>query len=248
MSSVSKTLQILKYMGEPPYEFGVTELAEKIGIVKSGIHKILADLADAGFVVQNRKSRLYRLGPAVFRLGAVYGDIKGISEVSQNVLQTIVKATQRSALVGICEGDEAFLAYKLDAPGSFFYRGQVGRKFPFYAGALGKIFGAYMDQAHVMEAIERSGSFKTAVEKPDQSRLFEQFAKIREQGYALTVNENIDGAFGLSVPIIDARDHCMTACLCLAGPIELYDPEAVPDWLRLLREGASEISYKISRR
>ena len=249
MSSLSKALQILKYMAEPPYEMGVTEISEKIGMVKSGVHKLLSDLTDAGFVVRNANTRQYCLGPAVFRLGAVYSDSKGISEVANNVMQAIVSVTKTSALVGLRDGDEAFLAYKLDAPGSFLYRGRVGRRFPLYAGALGKILGAYMEQEHLLEIIRQWGLVRrTELTVTDTEILTRQFAEIRKAGYALSLGENIEGAFGLSVPIVDVRDGSVWACLCLAGPIELYKPECLNDWLRLLREGAREIAYKMGRR
>jgi len=249
MSSVSKSLQILKFMGEPPYEMGVTEIAEKIGMVKSGVHKLLTDMAEAGFVVKDEKTKLYRLGPAVFRLGVVYSDAKGIAEVAGNVLQAIVAATRASSLVGLLEGDEAFLAYKLDAPGTFIYRGRVGRTFPLYAGALGKIFGAYMDRERLLGILERTGfTRKTRLTVGDTETLFKQYEEIRKNGYALSLGENIDGAFGLSVPILDARTQSITADLCLAGPVELYKPEKLGEWLRILREGASEIAYRMARR
>lgn len=249
MSSVSKALQILKLMDEPPYEMGVTEIAERIGMVKSGVYKLLIDLSEAGFVVKNSKSKQYRLGPAVFRLGVVYSDMKGIADIARNVMKAIVDVTHISSLVGLLEGDEAFLAYKIDAPGSFLYRGRVGRRFPLYAGALGKIFGAYMDQDHVLNVIRKNGIIRrTKLTVTDESELLEQFAEIRSKGYALSLGENIDGAFGLSVPITDPKEHRISACLCLAGPIELYKPESLDDWLRLLHEGANEIIYKMGRR
>lgn len=249
MSSVSKALQILNMMAEPPYEFGVTEISERVGIVKSGSYKLLKDLVDAGFVVKNPKSHLYRLGAGVFRLGAVYSDVKGVADVGRNVMQAIVNATNQSVLIGLLEGDYVFLAYKLDAPGSFMYRGRVGRRFPFYAGALGKILGAYLEPEFVLEAIKREGPFPEAATKiPEDEVLLKQYEEIRKAGYVLSMEENIAGAFGLSVPIMDYKDNMNTACLCVAGPVELYDPKHLEAWLRLLREGAREISYKMGRR
>lgn len=249
MSSVSKALHILKLLGEPPYEMGVTEIAEKLNMVKSGAHKLLGDLAESGFVVKEEKTKLYRLGPAVFRLGAVYSDIKGIAEAASNVLQAIVAATHASSVVGLLEGDEAFLAYKVDAPGTFIYRGRVGRRFPLYAGALGKIFGAYMERERLLKALDRTGfTRQTKLTVNDTDTLFKQYEEIRKNGYALTLGENIDGAFGLSVPIVDARTQNITADLCIAGPVELYRPERLVEWLRILREGAFEIAYKMARR
>ena len=248
MSSVRKGLTILKIMGESPFEFRLSDLASKVGIVKSGAHKILADLTTMGFVVQNPKSKQYRLGPAVFRLGIVYSDMKGIEEVSKNVMLAISNMTGMSILVGIRDGDEAFLAYKIDSETSFSYEGKRGRKFPLYAGALGKLLGAYLPKERMLEIFEKNGmekkTEKTVIEK---AAIFAQYEEIRRDGYVLTLGENIAGAFGLAVPIFD-RNGEVWSCLCIAGPYEAFKPELKSDWLRMLKQGAIEISHKLGVR
>lgn len=249
MSSVTKSLQILKLMGEPPYEMGVTEISEKIGMVKSGVHKLLGDMIEAGFVMKDEKTKLYRLGSAVYRLGVVYSEAKGIADAAAEIMRAIVVATGVSSLVGLLEGDQAFLAYKVDAPGSFLYSGRVGRKFPLYAGALGKIFGAYMERERVLSILNRTGlERKTSLTVCDVDTLFRQYDEIRQNGYAVTLGENIEGAFGLSVPIVDARTGSVTADLCLAGPVEMYKPEKLSSWVTILKKGASEIEYVMASR
>lgn len=248
MTSLGKGLQILKYMTEPPYEYGVSEIAEKVGIVKSGAHKLLVDLLNNGFVIQNKRTRQYRLGPAVYRLGTVYSEMRGIIEASDNVIKGISSVTGTSVLLGLRDADEAFLAYKIDPPGAFSYRGQVGRAFPLHAGALGKLLGAYMETRDAQRILDSAGLRKiTSITVTDRETLFQQYSQIRRQGYCLALGENIDGAFGLAVPIFD-RNMEVWSCLCAAGPRELYKPELKEDWLRLLREGAKEISYKLGVR
>jgi hypothetical protein len=133
LSSPEKVLFLLKRLGEPPYEMGVTELAREMCAAKSGVHKLLALLVRESFLVQNGATRRYSLGPAVFRLGNVYSDMKGIGEVARGVMEAIAKITGTSVFVGIREGDEAYLAYKVDSPEGFIYQGQVGRRFPIHA-------------------------------------------------------------------------------------------------------------------
>ena len=41
MNSIEKAVWLLKRLGEPPFELGMTELAEEIGYDTSRIHKIL---------------------------------------------------------------------------------------------------------------------------------------------------------------------------------------------------------------
>lgn len=248
MTSIGKAMYILKRLGEPPYELGITELSRELDMVKSGVHKLLAELASESFVVKNTHTRKYRLGPALFRLGSIYGSMRGIGEISQSVMEAISKVTGTSVLVGLRDADEAFLAYKVDPPGSFSYEGHVGRKFPLHAGALGKILGAYMEPSRIREILSVRGIEKrTNLTISSLNEILESYDEIRRQGYALTLGENISGAFGLAVPIYD-RNHDVWACLCVAGPKEFYDESKKEAWIRLLREGAKDISYKLGFR
>ena len=77
-----------------------------------------------------------------------------------------------------------------------------------------------MDRDRVLAILERTGfTRKTRLTVGDTDTLFKQYEEIRRNGYALSLGENIDGAFGLSVPIVDARTQSVTADLCLAGPV-----------------------------
>ena len=247
-SSVKKALLIMKILCEEPYECSLTDFANYIGIVKSGAFKILNDLVEMGFVMKNEKTKQYRLGPAAFRMGIVYSDMKGIEEESNNVLRAISSMTGMSVLVGMRDGEDAFLAYKLDSEESFSYEGRRGRKFPLHAGALGKLLGAYLPEEQAEEILKRHAlPQKTDLTITDYRQILKQYEDIRKSGYVLTLGENIPGAFGLAVPIFDRKGE-VWSCLCIAGPLELYKEDMKSKWLRILREGAKEISHKLGIR
>jgi len=248
MTSVGKAIYILKCLSEPPYEFGITQLAINLNMAKSGVHKIVSALVSERLVVQAPGTSKYHLGPAVLRMGAAYSNLRGIEEVSKSVMEAISKITKTSVLVGLRDSDEAFLAYKIDAPGYFSYDGYIGRNFPFHAGAIGKILGAYMDEDKIREILKnRDLEKKTPLTIVSLEELLQQYKDIREQGYAASYGENIGGAFGLAAPIFD-RNEQVWACLCIAGPLEFYQASKEEAWIRLLKEGAKEISFKLGVR
>ncbi len=248
LSSPEKVLFLLKRLGEPPYEMGVTELAREMCAAKSGVHKLLALLVRESFLVQNGATRRYSLGPAVFRLGNVYSDMKGIGEVARGVMEAIATITGTSVFVGIREGDEAYLAYKVDSPEGFIYQGQVGRRFPIHAGALGKLLTAYRDPEKVRVLLAgRTLERRAPRTITDPERMLEEYARIREQGYAVSDEENSPGAYGLAAPIRD-RNGDVWACLCIAGPKRQFHEEQRSNWLRLVVNGAEEISYRLGFR
>jgi len=59
--------------------------------------------------------------------------------------------------------------------------------------------------------------------------------------------ENSPGAYGLAAPIRD-RNGEVWACLCIAGPKRQFHEEKRSNWLRLVINGAEEISYRLGFR
>ena len=82
MNSTEKIIWLLKRLGEPPYTISLTELSKEIGFSKSGIYKILLTLVSEGLVIQDMNTKKYSLGPALFRLGNIYSEQKGIKDIS----------------------------------------------------------------------------------------------------------------------------------------------------------------------
>ncbi len=248
MNSHEKLIWILKRLGEPPYEMGVTELSREIGVSKSGIHKILKSLAEENLLVQNPSTRKYSLGPLIFRLGNVYSDSKGIWEVSHTIMDSLAKETGTAVLIGIREGDDPILAYKMGTDEKFIYQGQIGTRFPFNAGALGKLLTAFLPEDRIRSILQtRSIQRKTPYTETDPDRLMEEYRRIRRQEYAVSIEENRVGAFGMAAPIRD-RHGKVWACLSLVGPRETFTPDVVDNWISLLRTGADEISCRLGFR
>ena len=75
----------------------------------------------------------------------------------------------------------------------------------------------------------------------------EEYWKIKKQGYAVSIEENLIGAFGMAAPIRDRHGN-VWACLSLVGPKETFTPDVVDLWLSLLRNGADEISSRLGFR
>ena len=245
MNNTQKVMWLLKRLGEAPYELGVTELAEEIGYEKSGIFKILKLLVEGGFVVQNQSTKKYSVGPALYRLGTVYGERKTVLQVSKPVLVAISHMTEETVSIGIREGDDAILAYKIEGPISIRLENRIGKKYPLNAGAIGKLLGAYHNEERIKEILSQSElTKKTQNTIVDQEELLLEYEIIRSRGYAISDEENREGSFGISAPIHDQNGD-VWSCLCLAGPKERFTKRKVNNWINLVINGANEISLKL---
>ena len=71
LSSVATAMRLLKAFSEDEVEIGISALAKRLGIAKSTVHRLAVTLVAEGMLEQDRDSGKYRLGVALFRLGAL---------------------------------------------------------------------------------------------------------------------------------------------------------------------------------
>jgi len=249
MNSAEKLIYILKRLGEPPYEMGITELAHEMQVSKSCIHKIVTTLVEENLIVQNPTSKKYFLGPMLFRLGSVYSDLKGIWDIAKPVIKRLAVSTKQSVYIGIWDGTQAFMAYKIDGSSDFtLFKGLTGKKTQIHAGVAGKVLGAYQDIALINKLLdEEELEPKTPRTIVTREGILNEYRRIREQGYGISDEEHTVGVFGIGVPILD-KNGKVWSCLCLGGRKAFFSEENTHLWIHNLKDGAEEISYRLGFR
>ena len=179
MSSVEKAIQILKFMSQKPYEFGVTELSRKIDCGKSGVHKILTSLLKEGLVEQ-KENKKYSLGAGVYLLGKTYEAKVGFEEICKPYLGQLRDITNENVSFGMWIDGKVTMIHKEESKELVRVVGTIGGTRPFYASAIGKTLAAFENR----DIIE-----KMLMEEPIQSftpytlvspyEILEEFSKIR---------------------------------------------------------------------
>lgn len=246
LNSTEKVIWLLKRLGDTPYELSLTQLSREIGYPKSGIYKILLALQKDGLILQNRDNKKYSVGPTLFRLGSLYNEIKGVASIADPIMHSLAVQTKETISLGIREQDEAVLIHKIESPHAIRLFGKLGQHYPLNAGAIGKLLAAH----HAPDRIEKLLStvkLEEYTEKTiiDPLELQQEYAKIRQQGYAVSDEEKITGAFGLAAPVKNS-DGQVFATLCVAGPKDRFPAEKQQLWIPLLIDAAAELSFILS--
>ncbi len=251
-SSIDKAIQILTLLRCAPYSANLTLIATKIGMTKPGALKTLRILEENAFIRKDANTKQYSLGPALLRLGNVYREQKGITDIAHPILRHLTSSTLASAYITIWDKDEAFLLLLEESPKGPCYalKGDAvfGDSIPIHTGASAKLLAAHQDPALVnaildTKGLERKGS-RTIV---DREKLFHEYAAIRELGYALSEDEYEEGLIALSVPIPEA-DGAIRWALSISGYKTWLKREELLDHLPLLKNGAKQIALKFGFR
>lgn len=249
MSSLDKSLLLIKRLGEPPYELTLADLASHIEMGKSGTFKLLQTMRNHNFVIQDPSSKKYHLSPIMIRLGSVYNRFKGIDEIARPILANITRMLRETTYITVWEGDRAFPAYKSVLPGGIYDSDDfIGKSIPLNAGGSAMLICAYQEPRHIRKILDSLKLEKrTPLTVTDRERLMEEYAEIKKRGYAVEDEIFTLDLMSLAVPIFD-KDGLVLSSLALAAPKHHLSGERIAEWVQVLKNGAEELSYSFQFR
>ena len=151
LSSVTTAMRLLKAFSEDEVEIGISALAKRLGIAKSTVHRLAVTLVAEGMLEQDRDSGKYRLGVALFRLGALVRRRMEVSNEARPYLYSLRETINESVHLAILDGTEIMYVYNLESTQAMRVRSDVGVRKPAHSTAEGQAILAFQPQ----EVVER---------------------------------------------------------------------------------------------
>ena len=120
--------------------------------------------------------------------------------------------------------------------------GKVGEERPLYAGAIGKVLGAFQDENVIRKRLMEEPLIPlTEYTITSPEALLAEYAKIREQGYAISDGELSTETIGIGAPIRD-ESGTVWAAISVGAPRLRVDEGKLERYIFLVREIAQEMS------
>jgi IclR family transcriptional regulator, KDG regulon repressor len=218
LSSVGNAARLLKQFSSNERELGVTELAGRLGIGKSTVHRLLATLQAEQFVEQDPESGRYRLGLAIFELGAAASASTTLHQAVLMPMAALRVRTGETVHAAVLDGRQVVYVERLESPHTLRLFLEVGRRNDAHSTATGKCLLAHLDEARLTQLLD---GWQLAAKTPhtvtDPTELRQQLRQVRKQGYAHNLHESEVGILSVAAPIRDARGETIAA-LGVAGP------------------------------
>ena len=246
MNSSEKTAALLKLLGREPYVHGVTELGEKIQCSKSGTFKLLASLVQSGLAAQTMDHK-YTLGPVVYILGKTYENQIGLSKMVKPYLVRLRDLTGENASFSMLIDGKANLVYREESLLQVRVAGSVGQERPLYAGATGKVLGAFQDEKIIRKRLmEEPLTPLTERTLTSPEAELKESEKIREPGYAISDGELNIETIGIGAPVRDESGK-VWAAISIGAPRMRVDEVKKARYIFLVKEIAEEMSQDLMR-
>lgn len=174
----ARVVSILNFLaGHPHDQFGLSELARRIGLSKPTCLGILTTLADAGYVIRDAQAKTYRLGPTLISLGHTAQESMRVSPGARDELRRLSETFNATAALSGVVDDRITLLELVSPPGSP-VTVRVGQSYPF-APPVGLMFVLWDDRA-VKDWLDKEPTIPL---RTDSERLDRVIAECRASGY-----------------------------------------------------------------
>jgi IclR family KDG regulon transcriptional repressor len=244
LSSVANAIRLIKMFSDDEYEIGISELAKRLGLAKSTVHRLATTLFEAGVLDQNPENGKYKLGLVVFELGSLVRRHMDFSSEAKPYLMALREKTNESVHLAIAEESSILYINNLESRQAIRMASRIGVRRPLHCTAEGKVLLAFKSPEEIQKRLAGRLEACTAHTVTEPAALGEALDAIREQGYALDDQESEEGLRAIAAPI---RNHSgnVVAAVSVAGPAQRLTDEKLPSLAADVIEVASTISARL---
>ena len=244
LSSVTTAVRLLKTFSEGEAEIGVTSLAKRLGVAKSTVYRLASTLVAEGMLEQNRENEKYRLGIALFGLGALVRQRMNLSTEGRPYIFDLREATNETVHLAVLDRSQTMYVYDLESTQAIRMRANLGARKPALCTAEGRAILAFQPR-EVIETVIREG-FRPRTPKSitEPAALRAALEEVRRLGYAREDEQSEMGMRSIAAPIRDSTGLVVGA-VGMAGPLQRLSDETLTRYAPLVVETANVISVRL---
>ena len=212
--SVTRVLGLFGMLSQHDNGTSLAELSAMLNSPKSSLLLLLRPLVAGGYLIH--ENGRYRLGPAIYRLASKISSTRNLSSMVRPYIGELANELSESVYLAVIDRDQAVCSYieGIDCQQAVRFVLPLGQARQLYSTAAGRVLLAWQEKAWLEKYIQKT-KLVPATEHTITSKeaLKIELAKIRAQGYAVTLDEGHTGATGIAAPIQNSDGHIWAALL-----------------------------------
>ncbi|WP_329024039.1 IclR family transcriptional regulator [Streptomyces sp. NBC_00690] len=225
-ATVERSADVLLLFAEPgTLTLGVTEIAERLGLSKPTVHRILAALRVRGLVEVDEETRRYSLGLSTMRLGLAYLDRIDVRALAAPELVRLSRVTDETATLSILTSGSRVYVDQVTPNREVIMSVRLGIPYPLHAGASSKAFLAFLSDDEIDAYLGEELARLTESTVTDEAALRKDIATIRRRGFAQSIAERQSGSASVAAPLFDHHGSPV-GVISICGPRERFRSEA----------------------
>lgn len=244
-NTLVKGLQLLEHLARSDSALGVTEIATRLELGKSNVHRLLQALVELGYVQKNEARGTYQATLKIWELGTALEARLTIKGAAREAMEQLLKDTRETVHLSVLDGDEVVYIHKLDSPEPVRAYSEIGGRAPAYCVATGKAILAWQDESYLQGLSRRlTRHTEKTITKP--AEFLHELERIRTTGYAVNRGEWRETVWGVASPILNTEGNVLAA-IGISGPSARIKPTLIKRLAADVMAAADIVSGKLAR-
>jgi IclR family pca regulon transcriptional regulator len=243
--SLERGLAVLQVFSSEQTDLTLSDVARLSGTTRATARRILLTLEELGHV--HSDGRRFALTPRVLALGWAYLSALNLPATALPLMRRLAETTGESCSLATIDGDEVVYVARVPAQRIMTISLGVGSRLPAYATSMGRVLLASLPDEE-MEALLAAHELEplTSETVTDRSRLAEELATVRGQGWAIVDGELELGLRSAAAPVRDAGGRVVAALNTSVAAARVSREQIETELLPRLLATAGEISAALA--
>ena len=247
VEAFARGLSVVRAFGSDAPELTHARIAERTGLTRANVRRVLLTLMELGYVEQEGK--LFRLRPGILDLGYAYLSSTPLPRVAQPVMEDVVARLGLPCNLSVLDGNDVIVIGRvtLRRSGDLNLALNIGRRFPAYVTPMGRLLLAGLPEAELTAYLAQAPLPRlTTRTLTDPASLRQVIKADLARGWSLVDGEQSAPICSIAVPVTDGKRQ-VAATLSVGWPSGDWSlADAEKRMLPVLQEAAAEISRFIA--
>ena len=221
----------------------MTDVAAELGVHKSTAFRLVATLEQHGLVEQLEGRGKYRLGVGVLRLAGATTARLDVVQEARSICKRLAAETGETVNIAVLSEGTALYLDQAAGGSALQSHNWVGQHIPLHATSNGKVLLAGLEEQALEQALGRLATY-TPRTITGRAPLRAELDRVRDQGYAVAVDELEVGLTAVAAPIRNAHGD-VVASMSVSGPSFRLPDDRVDEVVRAVRAAADEVSHRL---
>lgn len=243
--ALDRGLDILEAFAPTQPELSIGQIAERAGLPKPTVIRILSVLTERGYVERLPEVERFRLGVKTLELSSVYLQSTTIEAEARPIMARLASETRQTANLGILDQNQVVHIEVVapDRPVRFW--ASIGKREDAYVSGLGKVLLGTLDAAALDAYLAEPRPAITQQTITDGDQLRAEIEITARRGFAVDREESNPGVYCIAAPIRNAHGEIVAAVSISGLKVEFEPEDQTIEFSNLVVAAGAEISARL---
>jgi IclR family acetate operon transcriptional repressor len=246
-SLIENCFAIVELLAAEARSMRLSEIAGRLDLQSSGVHRVLSTLAGLGWVEQDEATEHYRLSLKLPAIGYRFMQGVSLADVCQPVLDRVAAESKELVRMAVLANNNlTTIGHAQGARGSLICQSRTFPVLPLHVSASGKVWLSTLPREQALKLVLDAGIDRLPMFGPNAlvsvDALLEELDRTRARGYGVAFEEAESGVAAVAAVIQPAGGGPVGA-LAIVVPASRMDPDRIARLAAVVRAGAEELGF-----